>query len=99
MQKTPFEHSKEVAFKQLFENCYAPFCICAKRYINDKETLEDIVSGGFATLWNNKDSFELYSETALAYIKICVKNSCLDYLKHQEYEYNYSEFVRQRGGL
>ena len=96
MQKILFEHNKEAVFKQFFENYYAPFCIYAKRYIDDKETREDIVSKVFATLWNNIDSFDLHSETAVAYIKICVKNSCLNHLKHQEHECVYAEFIRQR---
>lgn len=96
MQKILFEHNKEAVFKQFFENYYAPFCIYAKRYIDDKETREDIVSEVFATLWNNIDSFDLHSETAVAYIKICVKNSCLNHLKHQEHECVYAEFIRQK---
>ncbi len=27
---------------------------------------------------------------------MCVKNNCLNYLKHQEYEWNYAELVRKK---
>ena len=36
-------HTKELTFKQLYEEYYAPFCLYAKRFIEDKDTREDIV--------------------------------------------------------
>ena len=38
------KQTKERAFKQLYEEYYAPFCLYAKRFVDDKETREDIVS-------------------------------------------------------
>ena len=81
-------HTKELTFKQLYEEYYAPFCLYAKRFIEDKDTREDIVSDVFASLWDKIDTFDLKSETALGYIKMCVKNNCLNFLKHQECEWN-----------
>ena len=81
--------TKERAFKQLYEDYYAPFCLYAKRFVDDKEVREDIVS----------DSFDLQSETALGYIKMCVKNSCLNFLKHQEYEWSYAENIQKKAPL
>ena len=34
--------TKERAFKQLYEDYYAPFCLYAKRFVDDKEVREDI---------------------------------------------------------
>lgn len=73
-QKQP----KEQTFKQLYEEFYAPFVLYAKRFIDDKETREDIVSDVFTSLWDKIDSFDFQSDTALGYIKMCVKNSCLN---------------------
>ena len=98
MKKTSNE-DKEEDFKRLYELYYAPFCLYAKRFIEDKFTREDIVSDVFASLWNNVDSFDLTSDAAVGYIKICVKNSCLNMLKHKEYELNYVESIRQRKPL
>ena len=91
MKLSHLQHSKEQIFKQLYEEYYASFCLYAKRYIDDKDTREDIVSDVFASLWDklDTDSFDLQSDTALGYIKMCVKNSCLNFLKHQEYEWSY----------
>lgn len=88
--------NKEKDFKQLYEEYYAPFCIYAKRFIDNIETREDIVSDVFMSLWNKMDSFDLQSETALGYIKMCVKNGCLNYLKHQEYEWSYAEKIKEK---
>ena len=91
------KQTKERAFKQLYEEYYAPFCLYAKRFVDDKETREDIVSDVFTSLWDklDTDSFNLQSNTALAYIKMCVKNSCLNFLKHQEYEWSYAENIQK----
>ena len=95
------KHTKERAFKQLYEEYYAPFCLYAKRFVDDKETREDIVSDVFTSLWDklDTDSFDLQSETALGYIKMCVKNSCLNFLKHQEYEWSYAETIQKKAPL
>lgn len=94
-QKQP----KEQTFKQLYEEFYAPFVLYAKKFIDDKETREDIVSDVFTSLWDKIDSFDFQSDTALGYIKMCVKNSCLNYLKHQEYEWNYAEVVQKKAPI
>ena len=95
------KQTKERAFKQLYEEYYAPFCLYAKRFVDDKETREDIVSDVFTSLWDklDTDSFDLQSETALGYIKMCVKNSCLNFLKHQEYEWSYAETIQKKAPL
>ena len=83
--------NKEQDFKQLYEEYYAPFCLYAKRFIDDMNTCQDIVSEVFASLWSKQDSFQLNKETALGYLKMCVRNSCLNHIKHQEYEWSYAE--------
>lgn len=93
--------TKEQAFKLLYEEYYAPFCLYAKRFIEDKETREDIVSDVFTSLWDKQDadSLDLQSDTVLGYIKMCVKNSCLNYLKHQEYEWSYAEIMQKKAPI
>lgn len=90
------ENNKEKEFRKLYEEYYAPFCIYAKRFIDDITVCEDIVSEVFASLWDKSDSIELKPITATAYLKICVRNSCLNYLKHIEYEWSYHEFCRNQ---
>ena len=44
----------------------------------------------------NMDNFEIDPKTILGYLKMCVRNNCLNYLKHQEYEWNYAEVVKKK---
>ncbi len=93
------DHGKEQEFKQLYNEYYAPFCLYAKRFIDDKSTREDIVSDVFVSLWNKMDVSELNAETLLGYIKVCIKNNCLNYLKHQEHEWNYMEMMHEKAPI
>ena len=52
MELSHLQHSKEQIFKQLYEEYYAPFCLYAKRFIDDKDTREDIVSDVFTSIWD-----------------------------------------------
>src|SRR5574344_2168220 len=79
------------SYENLFEQYYGPFCLYAHRFIDDEDVCKDIVSDVFAMLWDKKDDFALRSDTVLAYIKMCVHNSCLNYLKHIDYERDYEE--------
>lgn len=95
--KTPSRNdSKELAFRRLYEEYYAPFCLYAKRFIDDKDAREDLVSDVFTSLWDRMDTFDLNSDTAIGYIKMCVRNTCLNFLKHQEYEWNYAENIQKK---
>lgn len=95
------KQAKELTFKQLYEEYYAPFCLYAKRFVDDKDIRQDIVSDVFTSLWDKLDtnSFDLQSDTALGYIKMCVKNSCLNFLKHQEYEWSYAENIQKKAPI
>lgn len=92
------KQTKEQVFKHLYEEYYAPFCLYARRYIDDLNIRQDIVSDVFTSLWEkiNMSSFDLEPDTALKYIKICVKNNCLNYLRRQECEWSYTESVQGR---
>lgn len=95
--KTPFhENAKNLHFQKLYEDYYAPFCLFAKRYIDDACIREDIVSEVFASLWSKRNELELKSETTIAYLKTCVRNACLNYLKHQNYEIDYAVMCNNR---
>lgn len=96
MQISLPESNKEKAFKKLYEEFYAPFCLYAKRFIDDATVREDIVSDVFASLWDKQNTFELKQETILGYLKMCVRNNCLNYLRRQEYEWSYADSCQKR---
>lgn len=86
---------KEQYFRRMFEEFYPPFCLYAKRFIDNKEVREDIVSEVFAKVWEKIDANELTMDTAVAYIKVSVRNLCLNHLQHQMHEWNYTEWRLQ----
>ncbi|MCI1647541.1 MAG: RNA polymerase sigma-70 factor [Bacteroides sp.] len=98
--RIPFKESTQSKlFKKLYEDYYAPFCIFAKRYIEDICICEDIVSDVFAGLWDKQNALELRPETAVAYLKTCVRNNCLNYLKHQTYEIDYANICNKQAPI
>ncbi|MCD7901495.1 MAG: RNA polymerase sigma-70 factor [Bacteroides sp.] len=99
MRNTIPYSSHEIRFKKLYEEYYAPFCLYAKRFIEDRYVREDIVSDVFATLWRRREEIDLRPETALAFLKMCVKNSCLNHIKHLHYEIDYAEVYKKKKPL
>lgn len=89
-------HIEEVDFRKLYEDYYAPFCLYARKFIEDRHLREDIVSDVFVTLWRRRNEIGLRSETAAAFLKMCVKNSCLNHIKHLHYELEYAEGYREK---
>lgn len=89
--------SKEAGFTHIFDSYYAPFCIYAKRYIDDMAVCENLVSDVFVTLWERKDDFDFESKTIISYIKVSVKNACLNYLRRLNTQWNYEEYTKLEG--
>ena len=99
MNKNQLKKKKEQQFQLLYETYYAPFCLYAKRFIEDKEVRIDIVSDVFVSLWDKVDEFDLDSKTIVGYLKMCVKNNCLNLLKHQGYEWEYAEQMQNKSPI
>ena len=84
--------SDEQAFKSLFERYYAALCLFAKRYIEELTVREDIVQEVFVGLWERRQGLDV-NVSAENYLLTCVKNRCLNYLRHQEVRQAYAEQV------
>ncbi|MDR1936986.1 MAG: RNA polymerase sigma-70 factor, partial [Tannerellaceae bacterium] len=81
------------AFRLLFERFYAPLCLYAKRYIDDRPTREDIVQDVFSTVWE-KRKYILPNTSARNYLISCVKNNSLNYLRKEGYLQEYQDRVK-----
>lgn len=90
---------KETQFKELFEKYYAPLCLYAKRYIIDVNIRQDIVSEVFLKLWEKLEKEPLDVASILGYLQKSVRNQCLNYLKHQEYEWDYALWLQQKQSI
>ena len=90
-----FSVGQEKAFRILYEK-YAPALrYFAAKYVEEGEVIDDIVQDVFVCLWEKRVDFKT-EETIKAFLYKAVKNSCLNFLKHQEYEWNYAEIIRKK---
>lgn len=76
------------AFKELFVNFFAPLCVYAQRFIEDRNTCEDIVQEVFFRIWKNRKSLEIKSSVR-NFLITNVKNSCIDNLRRKDVEETY----------
>jgi RNA polymerase sigma-70 factor (ECF subfamily) len=68
------------AFEYLFKNYYSRLCGYAARFIDDRDTAEDIIQECFMKIWEKKEILQSISIQSLLFAM--VRNGCLDYLKH-----------------
>lgn len=88
-------HDDEVAFRYLFERYYASLCLFAKRFIEERETREDIVQEVFFHLWEKRKQLSV-SVSAQNYLLTSVRNGCLNYLRKQEQQQPFDEAILDR---
>jgi RNA polymerase sigma-70 factor (ECF subfamily) len=82
-QNILFEEIKKgnnAAFEYLFKNYYSRLCGYAARFIDDPESVRDIIQECFIKIWERRAT--LKSISILSLLFTMVRNSCLDYLKH-----------------
>lgn len=87
--------NSEKAFKKLFDTYYPALCLYCKRFIDDKEVIEDIVQDVFVTLWDKKDEIK-FDNSAVFYLKTCAKNNSINYLVHQKHEQKYVDDITSK---
>ena len=68
------------SFEKIFKDNYTRLYIYAIHIINNEEFSRDIVSDVFTKLW--EDFEKINQETIKAYLTQCVRNKCLDHLRH-----------------
>jgi RNA polymerase sigma-70 factor (ECF subfamily) len=93
------EHDKEKIFSELFKRYYVPFCLYAKRFIDDADLREDLVSEVFTALWDRIEHNEFQPDTVVGYLRVSVQNACLNQLKHSRYVQDYAEQLAGRAPL
>lgn len=85
-----FDNGEKLAMRDFFLANYSVLCSFASKYILERIHCEDIVQDVFVSFWEKKRSFpNIYSLKSFFYTS--VRNSCLDYLKHQKVKERYRE--------
>lgn len=82
---------RETRFRELYSKYFPAFCLHAQRYIDDPAICEDLVSDIFMNMWNRIDDMDLESPACVAYIKMSVKNGCINYIRRHRHKAAYYE--------
>lgn len=80
-----FRNGDSIAFRELYNSNFLRLFNFAKKYIECKEDIEDIVSETFIKLWNLRTNFNT-SHSIYAFLFNTVKNASIDYLRKQKVE-------------
>jgi RNA polymerase sigma-70 factor (ECF subfamily) len=82
----------KVVFDYLFNYYYSSLCAFSTQYIDNRNTVEDLVQDFFVNLWI--DAPQLNIKTSLkSYLFTAIKNRCLDYQKHHKITEKYRTYV------
>lgn len=85
-------------FEKIYKLYYPKMFGFAKNYVLANEDAENIVQDVFLTLWERKEEIEL-SCILTTYLFTLVKNRCLNFLRHQLIEEEYSEEMKKEFGF
>lgn len=85
IRRTEFEH----IFKEYYPRLYCH----ALTYIDDSEVCKDVVSDVFEALWEEREL--LWTVTLNAWLYACVRNRCINYLRHQQIRNQYTQLMEQ----
>lgn len=88
-----FGDETQIFLKDFFCSHYPILVVFAQKYISDKSVCEDVVQDVFVSFWEKQNAF-LSANALKAFFYTSVRNSCLDYLKHQQVKKRYVDFSR-----
>ena len=78
-------------FDRMFHEWYPQFVYFAYYFIADMESSRDIASDAFEYLWRNYEKIE--EETARNYLYAFVRTRCIDFLRKQNVNREYTELM------
>ncbi|OJU46118.1 MAG: hypothetical protein BGN96_06700 [Bacteroidales bacterium 45-6] len=79
--------------ERLFKENYNRLYFFAFNIIHDAENAKDIVSDAFQEVWENHRDKVPDNQLIVPFLHVCVRNSCLDYLRRQHVSQRYEEYV------
>ncbi len=78
----------DAAFEYLFKSYYPRLRGYALRFIEEEETVRDILQECFMRFWERKHLLD--SQAITSFLFVMVRNACLNHLKHQQLVEQYS---------
>lgn len=85
-------------FDAVFTYYYSGLCAFVYQYINDRDTVEDLVQDFFVKFWADSQRIEI-TGSLKAYLFSALRNSALDYLKHQQVKARFKDQYLATGDI
>jgi len=82
----------EDTFVYLFREYFIPLCACSRKYVNGKETAEEIVSETLFHIWEKRESLQIKSSLK-AYLFQAVANNSIQYLRKKKKEKSLEDYL------
>ena len=79
-------------FDKIYSKYYSQLFYYAYGFVENSETCRDIVSDVFGQAWENIERLE--RSTIGSYLYSCVRNKCIDYLRHDQAARQYVEYLQ-----
>ena len=86
------------AFETLFRTYYQSLCRYAYRWVESRETAEEIVQDLFYVLWKERENLQIFTSVN-GYLYRSVKNKSLQYLEQEKVRNNYREMYADQAVL
>lgn len=87
--------NNKAAFEQLYNEHHKRMIHFARCYIGDWEEARNIAHDVFVSLWKRRETVD-FDANLLPFLYTCTKNSCLNYLRKQNYSKQYSEYTAKQ---
>ncbi len=84
------QQSDKDAFKELFDQYYAPLCFYARKIIDSPDQSRDIVQDVYIKLWDNRKELVIY-KSLKAYMYQAVRNQSLNHLEKRRRQVQFVE--------
>lgn len=86
------ERNDKVVFEYVFNYYYSSLCAFSMQYIDNRNSVEDLVQDFFVYLWEEFPRLKIKSSLK-SYLFTAIKNRCLDYQKHHKIKEKYRTYL------
>jgi RNA polymerase sigma-70 factor (family 1) len=84
---------KEEEFNCTYTKYYTQLFYYAYGFVEDDEACRDILADVFERAWNNWEHVK--SQTINSYLFSCVRNACIDNLRHDQAAQQYADYIKK----
>lgn len=88
INESEFSIDRKEIFQKLFDDYYGTLVCYAQKYVGREDVAEDLVQDLFILLWEQQRTFTTIAAFR-SFLYISIRNSALNYLKHQDVENQY----------